>query len=64
MDISLVLRVGGVGLIVCVICQILNKAGRDEQAMMVAIAGVIIVLLILVREIGTLIDTIREIFGI
>ncbi len=64
MDISLVMKVGGVGLIVCVIYQILSKAGRDEQAMLVAIAGVIIVLLILVQEIATLIETIRQIFGI
>ncbi len=64
MDISLILKVGGVGLIVCVICQILNKAGRDEQAMLVCIAGVVIVLLLLVQEIGELINTIRTIFGL
>lgn len=64
MDITLILKAAGVGLIVSVICQILNKSGREEQAMLVSIAGVIIVLFMLVKEIGTLIDTIRRIFGI
>lgn len=64
MDITLLLKVAGVGLLVCVIYQILSKAGRDEQAMLVALAGVIIVLLMLVQEISVLINTIRRIFGI
>lgn len=58
MDISLILRAAGVGLIVSVICQILSKSGRDEQAMLVSVAGAVIVFLMLVRELGTLIDTI------
>lgn len=63
MDISLILRAAGVGLIVSVICQILSKSGRDEQAMLVSVAGAVIVFLMLVRELGTLIDTIRKIFS-
>ncbi len=47
-----------------VVCQILSKSGREEQAMLVSVAGVIIVLLMLVKEIGSLIDTIRKIFGL
>lgn len=64
MDISLILRAAGVGLIVSVICQILTKSGRDEQAMLVSVAGAVIVFLMLVRELGTLIDTIRKIFAL
>lgn len=64
MDISLMLRAAGVGLIVSVICQILSKSGRDEQAMLVSVAGAVIVFLMLVRELGTLIDTIRKIFSL
>lgn len=52
------------GLIVSVICQILSKSGRDEQAMLVSVAGAVIVFLMLVRELGTLIDTIRKIFSL
>ncbi len=64
MDISLILKAAGVGLIVSVICQILNKSGRDEQSMLVSIAGVIIVLLMLVKELGSLITSIKTIFGL
>ena len=64
MDISLILRAAGVGLIVSVICQILSKSGRDEQAMLVSVAGAVIVFLMLVRELGTLIDTIRKLFSL
>ena len=44
MDINLVLKIGGIGLIISVVCQILSKSGRDEQAMLVSVAGIIIVL--------------------
>lgn len=64
MDISLILRAAGIGLIVSVVCQILSKSGRDEQAMLVSIAGIIIVLLMLVRELGDLISSIRTVFGL
>lgn len=64
MDISLILRAAGVGLIVSVVCQILSRSGRDEQAMLVSIAGVIIVLLMLVKELGSLISSIKNIFGL
>lgn len=64
MDISLILKAAGVGLIVSVVCQILNKSGRDEQAMLVSMSGVIIVLLMIVQELGSLITSIRGIFGL
>ena len=64
MDISLVLKVAGVGMLVTVAYQILSKAGRDEQAMLVSLSGIIIVLLMLVGEIGNLSQTIRSVFGL
>ena len=64
MDISLILKAAGIGLIVSVVCQILSKSGREEQAMLVSVAGVVLVLLMLVKELGSLIDTIRRIFGL
>ena len=63
MDVSLILRVAGVGLLVAIAAQILSKSGRDEQATFVALAGVIVVFLMLVQKIGELFDTIRGIFG-
>lgn len=64
MDISLLLKIAGVGLLVSVVFQILTKAGRDEQAMLISLAGVVIVLLMLVQEIAELLDVIRGLFGI
>ena len=49
MDISLVLKVSGIGILVSVVCQILSKSGRDDQAMFVSIAGIIIVLMLLIN---------------
>ncbi len=64
MDISLVLKVAGVGILVTVACQILTRAGRDEQATLVSLAGIVIVLLMLVGQIGELFRTVREVFGL
>lgn len=64
MEVALVLKVAGVGLIVTVICQMLSKAGRDEQAIYVSLAGIIVALMILVGELGELLETVKEVFGI
>ena len=64
MDISLIIKVAGAGLLVSVVCQILSKSGRDDQAMLVSLAGIIIVLMLLVQEISNLITTIKNTFGI
>ena len=64
MEISLLLKIVGVGMIVAVAHQILCKAGREEQATMVSIAGMVIVLLMLVAEISRLFATIRTLFGL
>ena len=63
MDVSLILRVAGVGVLVAVAAQILSKSGRDEQATLVTVAGIIGVFVLLVQEIGGLFDTVRGIFG-
>ncbi len=64
MDIDIVLKVAGVGLTVAVICQILTRAGRDEQSVLVSITGIVIIFLLLVREIGELISELRGVFGL
>ena len=63
MDVGLILRVAGVGILVAVAAQILSKSGRDEQATLVTVAGLVVVFLILVQEIGNLFDTVRDLFG-
>lgn len=64
MDVSLILKIAGVGILVSVASQILSKAGREEQAMFVTIAGIVIVLLFLVGEIERLFETVKNLFGI
>jgi stage III sporulation protein AC len=56
--------VAGIGIIVTVAYQILMKSGRDEQAMLVSVAGIIIALFMLVNEMGGLFETIRNVFGL
>ncbi|MBQ0009965.1 MAG: stage III sporulation protein AC [Ruminococcus sp.] len=64
MNTELILKVAGIGLLVTVANQILAKSGRDEQALFVTIAGIVIVLFLLVGEIGGLFDTIKGIFDL
>ena len=61
---ELLLKVAGIGILVTVAYQILHKSGRDEQAMLVSLAGLIIVLFMLVQEIGGLFETVESIFGL
>ncbi len=63
MDVGLILRVAGIGILVTVACQILSRAGREEQSMLVSLAGIIIVLTMLIGEIGNLFGSVREVFG-
>lgn len=62
MDVSLIMKMAGVGIIVTAICQMLSKAGRDEQATYVSMAGIVVALLFLVEEIGGLLEMIKDVF--
>ncbi|MEE1356325.1 MAG: stage III sporulation protein AC [Clostridia bacterium] len=64
MDISMVLKIAGTGFLVAVINQILSKSGKDEYAMFVTVSGIVVVMLVLVREVSGLFETIRSLFGI
>ena len=64
MNVDVIMKVAGVGMIVAVVCQILNKAGRDEQATLVSITGIVIILLLVIQEIGTLLDSLKKVFGL
>ena len=63
MEVGLILKVAGVGLLVSVATQILNKSGRDEQATLVTLAGIVVVLLMLVEQIGELFSLVYATFG-
>lgn len=64
MDISVLIKVVGVGLLVAVAHQILCKSGRDDLATWVSVAGILLVLVLLMGEIKSLFDDIRRSFGI
>lgn len=64
MEVDLIIKIAGIGMIVAVLCQVLSKAGRDEQATLLSISGIVIILLLLIEKIGELITTLRGVFGI
>lgn len=64
MDIDILLKIAGIGILIAVLNQVLSKAGREDQAMMVTLAGIVIVLTVIVKEISTLFDTVRTVFNL
>ncbi len=62
MNIDLLFKIAGIGILIAVLHQILTKAGRDDQAMMTSLAGMIIVLTVVVKEISDLFETVRTVF--
>ena len=64
MDINLIFKIAGIGILVSVVYQILVKAGREDQAMMVTLAGMIIVLSLIIKEISTLFETVQAVFAL
>lgn len=64
MDVDLIFKIAAVGIIVAVLNILLSKSGREEQALMVTIAGLVIVLLALVQEIYDLFELVRTLFGL
>ena len=64
MELDLLFKIAAVGIIVAVLNLILKKTDHDEQAIMLTVAGIIIVLLMLIPEIEELFDTIQNVFGL
>ena len=64
MNVDLIFKVAGIGIIVAVLNLLLKRAEREEQAMMTTLAGLIVVLMIIVNEINNLFDTIKSVFGL
>ena len=62
MEIGLILKIAGIGVLISVVSAILSKSGKDEQAMLVTVAGIIVVMLMLVEEMGALIESVRSVF--
>ena len=64
MDVGLILKVVGIGLLVAVATQVLGKTGRDDQATMVTVTGLLVALGLIVSELGDLIGRIAQLFGL
>ena len=63
MDIDLIFRIAAIGIVVAVLNQLLVRSGREEQALMATLAGLVVVMMMLVREISDLFQLIKTLFG-
>ena len=64
MDINLLFKIAAVGILVAVLHQVLVRAGREDQAMMTTLAGLVIVLSMVIQQIRTLFNTVRTLFDL
>lgn len=64
MEIDLIFKIAGTGIIVAVLNLVLKRAEREEQAMMTTLAGLVVVLMLLVDQIGTLFEQVKSVFGL
>ena len=62
MDVDLIFKIAAIGILVAVLNQLLIRSGREEQGMMVVLAGLVVVLMMLVQEISDLFDLIKTLF--
>ena len=64
MEAGIILKIAGIGILVAASCQILSRTGRDDQAMLVSSAGIIIAFLLILDQMKGMISTLRSIFGL
>lgn len=64
MDVDLIFKIAAIGIIVAVLNQLLVRSGREEQAMMTTLAGLIVVLMIIIVQISNLFETVKSLFGL
>ena len=62
MDVDLIFKIAAIGILVAVLNQVLSRAGRDEQAMMTTLAGLVVVLMMVGREIAALFTLVKTLF--
>ena len=63
MNIDLIFKIAAIGIVVAVLNQLLVRSGREEQAMMTTLAGLVVVMMMLVQEISDLFQLIKTLFG-
>lgn len=64
LEVDLLFKIAGIGILVAVLNQVLSKAGREDQAMMITITGLIIVLMLVITKISELFNSVRSIFNL
>ena len=64
MDVDLIFKISAVGILVAVLNQLLVRSGREEQAMMTTLAGLVVVMMMLVRQISDLFQLVKSLFGL
>ena len=64
MNIDFVFKIAAIGIIVAVLNQLLIRSGREEQAMMTTLAGLIVVLMLIISQISVLFETIKNLFAL
>lgn len=64
MEVDLIFKIAAIGILVAVLNQVLSRAGRDEQAMMTTLAGLVVVLMMVVQEIARLFDLVKDLFSL
>ena len=64
MDVDLVFKIAAIGIVVAVLNILLSRAGRDEQALMTTIAGLVVVLVLVIQKISELFDLIKSLFSL
>ncbi len=64
MGVDLIFQIAAIGIIVAVLNQVLIRSGREEQAMLTTLAGLIVVLFMIIGQINTLFDTIKSVFSL
>ena len=64
MDVDLIFRIAAIGILVSVLNQVLSRSGRDEQATMTTLAGLVVVLVKVVQEISSLFDLVKNLFDL
>ena len=64
MDVDLIFKIAAIGIIVSVLNQVLIRSGREEQATMTTLAGLIVVLMMMIEQISLLFETVKSVFGL
>ena len=64
MDVDFIFRIAAIGILVAVLNQVLSRSGRDEQAMMTTLAGLVVVLMMVVQKISALVLMVKGLFGL